>query len=519
MRSIILLVVVLAVATTIAFRDILWLPYLGDDWAILHKMAFRTPAQILRLCFDTSLLQIRPLQYLYTWAILALFGSYSSAFHIPALIGHVFTALMVVLLIRLVVGSVIVGWLVGFLYALSIAIHLAPQMWLVGSSDIFGPMLVFASLVLLIKGRYTLSAIAFLGSLLFKEFALAMLVLMALLVARQERCKGLWIGFKCVAAKLWNHVLFATPFLVYKIMFLPSPLSFPPDHPYKMSFVGPHLIKNGVYYMLWLLQSVCPFMISRPRLMIRTFGSQSALEMALFVAFVLLVVAALVLAIARLRTRKPISVQHERSPYFLLLVWAVTGMTTVYFLPNHVFAYYMAYSLPALLAIIVLLARDIARWASVRKREMLWFAVAAVVLQFVWSSVFVRVSAQAGDIMLRGAYQVVAVHDLLLRHYPDVPSGTTFVLEGDGIMWALRDDKAIQLWYMDRSLRVFDRQFVAIREGRIYAFRPPPEIEFPGTPLSSDKVELNSNSLISLKVVGDPPVAVESPLSNCEGPM
>ncbi|MGC8862353.1 MAG: hypothetical protein ACP5R5_06190 [Armatimonadota bacterium] len=515
-RSSALLGILLAVGTVVVFTQILNLPYVGDDWAILHKMAFRTPVEILQLCMDTSLLQIRPLQYLYTWAILAIFGSYSSAFHIPALIAHICTAFVVVYLLWLIVGSRAIAWIVGLLYALAINVHLAPQMWLVGSSDILGPMLIFASMALFIKDRYALSAASFLGSLLFKEFAIAMLVVLLLYAMQQNwRERGPVAALRCAAGKLWIHVLFAAPFLVYKMVFLPSPMGFPPDHPYKLALTGPHIIRNGAIYLLWLLQTVCPFLVSRPRRMLRSLASGNIFEMAMVAAFVLLVVSAAATLIVRSRMAgQPTRAHdrpHDRPPYLLLGTWAAAGLAPVYFLPNHVFAYYMAYSLPALLAIIVLVAREVFRRAGVSQQPMIRLATAAITLQFIWSSAYVAVSFREGDFMLRGARQVAAVHELLMRHHPDVPGGTTFVLEGDGIMWALRDDKAIQLWYRDRSLRVFDRRYVAIEGGRAYALRPPPGTEFPGTRIKGDRVILNPVSVVYLRVP-EGSKAVELPL-------
>ena len=508
-----LLPVVLVVVTVAVFGQVVSLPYVGDDWAILHKMAFRSPAEILRLCFDTSLLQIRPLQYLYTWGIFAAFGSYSSAFHVPALAGHICSAFVVVYLVHLVVGSRAVAWTVGFLYALAINVHLAPQMWLVGSSDVFGPMLVFVSFALLIKGRRALSAVAFLGSLLFKEFALAMLMVMLVHLVLENRCESrLWAVLRRAAGSLWVHAVLAAPFLVYKIIFLPSPMSFPPEHPYKLALTGPHLIRNGAIYLVWLFQTFCPFLISRPRRMLRSLASGNVFEIILIGAFVLLVAAVSAALVFRVRARLDAIRPQDQSPYLFLGTWAVMGMAPVYFLPNHVFAYYMAYSLPALLAIIVLVVRQVARRAGVGRLDMIWPAAAAILLQSIWSFAYVPISLREGDFMLRGARQVAAVHEWLMKHHPNVPSGTAFVLQGEGVMWALRDDKAVQLWYKDRSLRVFDSRYVVVEGHTAYALRPPGRVEFPGTPIQGNRAVLDPASIIFLRVSEDF-TAVEVPLA------
>lgn len=494
---------IVAMVTICVFRDVLRLPYLADDWAILHKMAFRTPQQILTLAFDPSLLQIRPLQYFYTWGILALFGTYSSAFHVPALIAHICCSLVVVYVMRLLLGSTAVAWIVGFLYAMAAGIHLTPQMWMVGSSDILGPLFIFASFALLIRGRFALSAVAFLASLTFKEFALPMLGVMVLYVVQ-----GSWptrrasLAIQQVARKLWVHVLVALPFLAYKMVFLPSPLGFPADHPYKLSLTGGHILRNGVFYSVWFVQTITPFLISRPKRLVQSIASGYLPDVLLVGAFTALAAAVVALLLIRRRNRKHALPPRKHPPYALLGVWAVLGMAPVYFLPNHVFSYYMAYSLPALLAIAVLLAREVAQRMGVRRQEMIGVAIAALALQSVWSSMYVARWLREGDYMLKGAMRVAAVHSHLMRNHRTVPKGTAFVLDGEMIMWALRDDKALQLWYHDRSVRVYDKRFVINRGDRAYALRPPDGTEFPGTPIRGDREALDPASLICLEVRG-----------------
>lgn len=497
-----LLATILVFSIFIVYRGILCLPYVGDDWAILHKMAFRTPREILLLSIDTSLLQIRPLQYLYTWAFLALCGTYSSIFHIPAIIAHTCNALLLVYLMRLITRSTAIAWVIGALYAIAICIHLMPQMWLVGSSDIIGPFFFFASFTCLIRKQHTFSAIAFLMALLFKEFALALLPVMVLYLVVENWHKRGAVGAVSQAVKrLIAHVVIAVPFLVYKLMFLPSPMKFAPDHPYKMSLTGPHVIKNGVIYCLCLLQTVLPFEISTPRKLVRALLSGSVQDIAFLGLFLCGIVALCVAAISIRKRPRRVVEWNCKSLYTLLVVWSIMGMAPVYFLPNHVDAYYMTYSLPALLAIILLGVRSIAWKIGFRRKEMVGIAVGFLALQFVWSSTYVARMSDRGYFMLSGARQTIAVHGYLMKHFSTLPNHTVFIVGGDNsTLWALRNDKAMQLWYKDRSLKVYDARLIKAEGPRLYAYSPPKNIWFPGTKIEGKRVEIDRAAVVCLKI-------------------
>ncbi|MHB9035545.1 MAG: hypothetical protein ACYC64_02680 [Armatimonadota bacterium] len=459
------------------------------------------------LTVDTSLLQIRPLQYLYTWAILALFGSYSNAFHIPALIFHICCSLMVVYLMRLVLKSAAMAWVVGFIYAIAINVHFAPQMWMVGSSDVLGPLLIFASFALLIKGRRGLSAIAFLASLMFKEFALAMfgVIMIYLMCEKWSEAKPLKT-IRWTLGRVWIHCVMALPFLAYKLLFLPSPMKFAPDHPYRLSLTGPHVIRNGLTYTMWLFQTILPFEISHPKRMLRGVATGSAMDIGGVAAVILLIAAAIILGM--LRGGKPVYSARRQARWIpgFLFAWAAMGLAPVYFLPNHVFEYYMAYSLPAMLAIIVLLGRAAARRFGLGRRQMIGLSVAFLVCQFVWSGLYVQRKHEAGYFMLKGAYQTATVHEFLTRTHPNVTKNTAFVMAADNtadanaLMWGLRDDKALQTWYKDRTLRVFDGRYVKVEGKNIFAIKPPKDALFPGSTTDGEKERIDPCGVICIKV-------------------
>lgn len=97
----------------------------------------------------------------------------------------------------------------------------------------------------------------------------------------------------------------------------------------------------------------------------------------------------------------------------------------------------------------------------------------------------------------------MAVHRYLMEHYPKVAPNTSFIIQGDDItMWAIRDDKAVQCWYHDRSLKVYDARFVRMQSDRLLAVKPPKEIMFPGSRVEGETA-IAGGPVVCLRITPD----------------
>lgn len=492
---------VIAATTFVVFRDTFALPYIGDDWHLLHECAFKSTRQLFLHAFDVTIQQFRPLQWIYTWVVYKIWGPYSSGWHWPAMIAHCLTALLLVYIMRRILQSELMAWMVGFLYAIAIHIHIVQQLWMVGSCDVFGALFVFASIVLLMNRRHVLSAVCFLIALLFKEATITMLGVIAGYILYERKLSGKsssWLV--AVARRLYWHGLAAVLFLIPKSMTHYSPLTLPDNAPYKLAFTGLHVIRNGLVYALWTAQTVFSINILHPKKLARFLISGDAVSIAIIVGIAVAFIALLAAVYRRRKAANPIWQWDDGVLYGLLIAWVIFGLAPVYFLKNHLIAYYLTYSLPACLALILLMLRSFAHWMSISRKTIVILAIVFLAGQFLLSVGYTNRVRNEGHFMFKAASQIEAVHSFLMNNYPKIPRNTVLIMEGDNILFPLRNYRAIQLWYRDQSIRVFNSRFIECDKSGLFAVRPPLHTEFPGSELKSDRVRLDPKHIMWIRV-------------------
>jgi hypothetical protein len=260
------------------------------------------------------------------------------------------------------------------------------------------------------------------------------------------------------------------------------------------------VIDNGLVYILWAAQTVIPINILHPEKMLKFLISGNAVSIAIIAGCAVALAGLLIAVFRRRKVAKAKWQWDDGALYGLLAAWLILGIAPVYFLKNHLFAYYLTYSLPACLALVLLVCRSFAHWVSMGHKTITILAIAFLASQFLLSAGYTnRVQAEGGA-MFEGAGKIESVHGFLMSNYPSIPKDTTLVMEGANLLYALRNDRAIQLWYQDRSIRVFDSRFIERDGNSLFAVRPPVNTAFPGSGLDAERVQLDPKHVMWIKV-------------------
>jgi hypothetical protein len=273
-------------------------------------------------------------------------------------------SVLILLIAQLVRRSRIIALAVAVLYATAATIHLDPLLWMVGIFDLMGVFFFFSGLALFMSGKPRLSGLSFLLGLLFKEAVVALpVVLLGWLFWEREKNTRRLAG---IVTNLGPHLAALVVYLPLKLSGL-SPFAFPSGHPYHLTFLGVSVVRNGLDYAAWSLGALVPFLSTRP------------------VAGLLVAVVLAMLAVFTTTRRVPGLPVH----WAFLALWAVAGIAVAVPLSNHWYRYYLTYSFPAVLLIVLLVLRQFHRAIHGSGRSSAAFVVCWLVVQTLSAGAYV----------------------------------------------------------------------------------------------------------------------------------
>jgi hypothetical protein len=227
--------------------------------------------------------------------------------------------------------------------------------WIVGIYDLGGCLFFLLSLLFFFYNRILSSALFYLVACLFKEAAIVLpLILLANTIIQAESR-----AFKSATAaliRLWPYFVIMVTVASVKIFGQPT-LRLPPNNPYYISVENMH--NNYLTYLLWMLQSF------------QFWHKPTEAEGLLFIMVMLSV-----LAIVRHR----FSVEQRKIVAFLI-AWACIALIPPATLPNHVYRYYATYSLPAFIALVLILVRCVVLSVTTK---MKYSDIAVVLMSIIW---------------------------------------------------------------------------------------------------------------------------------------
>jgi hypothetical protein len=168
---------VLATLCFVAYMPAFNNGFISDDYVILERL--RALKENFWYLFSIPPDNFRSTTYVFFGLLEAAFGYHSAFFYAFTILVHFGNSVLLGKLIHLVTGRTRTAILAATLFA----VFQNPQeavMWLAGMSDALLGFSVLCALILQLKGRYLLGALAYLAALFSKESALILLPLLVL---------------------------------------------------------------------------------------------------------------------------------------------------------------------------------------------------------------------------------------------------------------------------------------------------------------------------------------------------
>jgi hypothetical protein len=254
---------------------------------------------------------------------------------------------------------------------------------------------------------------------------------------------------------------------------LASPLPTLPDaHPYALRFFGLHVFGNLLWYSKWYFETLFPMFAESPwKESVAATAFLHARPVAVGIAGLLTA------ATAWLAWRQKWAHSQTRpASLILLLAWIPLGILPVMFFPNHCYRYYLTYSLPPLLALLLFLVRN-ATEAVARRNGPAAAAVAlwiAASLPFSIGYFHHRASEGFLQILLdgtNGLFRRGACVNVIRRQLPGLlprlPPGSSLVFK-DVELPAFNSKYGLRAWLNEPTLLAFDAGTVAHDDKGLY---------------------------------------------------
>jgi hypothetical protein len=380
---------------------------------------------------------------------------------------HMTNSVLILAVALLVSRSRSVALATAVLYATAAPIHLDPLLWMVGIYDLMGACCFFSGLLLFILGKPRLSALSYLLGLLLKESVLLLpVVLVGWLLwegaEANRRVKG-------VVRNLNPHLCVLLVYLPLKLSGL-SPLGFASSFPYHIALSETGFLRNLLGYSTLGLGVLVPF---------SSFGRLAAV--------IVVVMLAALAASAKIKGGSPVPAHWP-----FLSLWVVAGIALALPLVNHWYRYYLTYSFPAVVLIVVLTLRQSYGLLCGGKRLAAIFLVCWIAVQTLSAGVYVFRRDKAGisvayeygtNHLIYQGHGVAAVFDYLRRAHPSVPNNTVFIIDGVWIE-AFGDASAFCAFYREGGITAYSSARVELGAGGEISLRPVPPGE--GRPAGGD---------------------------------
>ncbi len=417
--------------------------FIQDDWNILYKLHTFGSFEFLRSAWlPASDSFYRPIGAIYMVLLYNIFGINPVGFHIFALLIHCVNAILITLITLQFIKEVTVACSVGFLYALSIAVHLDPLMWMVGAFDLLGALFLFSSILFFLKKKNSLSLISFILAILTKEATTILPgILYGILITRLEKEK---ITFRNLLAQIPKLKYYALALLLFFLIRYQSlnQISDNGENPYAMSMIGIHVVDNIVNYANWIFEAIIPSIQNRE-------GT-------------LLLVGIAVIIIIFAFMNKSISSKKV----FALFTWSVVGLLPVIFLHNHSYRYYLTYSYPAFIIMTGIAIHALFRLTPITKKLFPLIMVCIVLMNAIFGYKYISdlykpgkdvPTVQGTNNLMRKGPIIVMIKEFLLTEYPQVPDSAVIIFN-----WlptsTFGGETGIRLWYDNHTLSVYEIQ-------------------------------------------------------------
>ncbi len=430
-------------------------PFIQDDWIWIRWFQQHPVLEtITRLLDPTDRLFYRPLSALYKFAMYGIFGLDALPAHLGAVLllaGAIFTLARVVTRLT---ADAFVGRVAGAAYGGMLSIHLETMLWMVGVNDLGAALCVLIAVDAALSGRHRTAGLMVFAALLFKEAAAFAVVLVPLLMFLDpaQRARP-WRG----RLGLLLPVLPAITLLALVRSVAKSPLGLPPSHPYVFDAAWQVPWQLSVTYVQWVLEALLPGIAAAGWFgaLFSWLPSHPGAALAAFLA-----VAGALAVVTRRLLAPPAGGEPFPAAPGVLAAWAVLGLLPVLLLRNHLYRYYLVYSIAPLLGLLVWVLTAGARRSLGTRPARLILPVLVAIFCTAAAIQCRRLDATAltappmggtNDLLRRGRTTGI-VREGLARLHPDPPVGSVFVF--DFQVWSFGRESGPQSWYRRRDLEV-----------------------------------------------------------------
>lgn len=471
-------------------------PHIQDDWRLLSYLHSGPSAgELMRLIFDPSgTLFFRPLSRLYHLASHALFGLHAAGFHTFALLWLWGGSWLLARVVHAVTASGPTACAAGLLYAAATSIHMDSMLWEAGVNELAGAFFVWLSMLLFLNAHYRRAAAAWLAALLFKEAGIFLPAVLLIAHARPGRaCARSGTGARGIVRAFAPFAVALALYAIPKAANL-NAARLPDEHPYRIAFLPAPFAKNAASYAKWTVDALFPY-AAEAEWKNSFFDSLAARPGAVVVVFAGLAALLLVRRRADVRRRNA-----------FLAAWVVLGLAPVLFLPNHVYRYYLTYSLPPLVVLFLFAARGLfARLGPRGSSVALGLLIVTNVVfsaRYFWRRDAEGLGARYSDgtnLLVKRGQTVNIVREGLLSMRPTLPPGSTLIFDGvelESFDW----HHGPRVWYGDPSLVVLPLAHVRVHRKASTVETPDYGVLLRMGPAGRQTVELRRGSTFAFKL-------------------
>ena len=452
---------VLLAVTLLTYWKTFNYPFIQDDWFIVDAIRRTGPPEFLRDSLtNTGATFYRPMGMVCFTIEYALFGLNPLGFHCISFLLHFGSSLLVAYIAYTLTSDRIMSWMCAFIYATAVTVHLDTLMWMVGIFDVGGALFFLLAIALFLRGRLAYSAIAYCAALLMKESTVVLpLILLTISVARlNERTLA---NVRRAAVSLTAHLILM---VIYLALRLPQSAGSPEAVAtgYDLHFFGPHILSNAASYGSWLAESIAPVVANHRPLWIFVLG----VGVIFFAGWK----------------------NYKNRPLLLLLAgWVVIGILPALVLKNHVFRYYLIYSLPAFCLLIsfgvrTLLSSVISGTSASNRTIMVIKALNVVLSTFYVFGLdrqgFDAPTIEGSNNLMRKGKIVSMTEQFLTTEGSSLPQGATLLFDWLPIV-SFGGRIGPSIWCRDSSITVYEVKYVDGVMRPRDPFHPEHEPEFP----------------------------------------
>lgn len=446
----------------ITFYKSIFFAFIHDDWGSLEQMNNASFLEFIKTYTDPQTVLLRILLPAYSWVLYKLFGLNTVMYHIIDLLINSFNAVLVFLLSDKILKNRLSAFAVGFMYA-SATFHSESVSWALHPPDDLCMIFFLMSFLFYIKEKYLSSTLFFFASLLTKEASVFLpIVLFFYNFIYTDAGKNIIEKIKTCLWRAKYH--FTVLFVFLSVRFLLSPnASLPHSHPYKIKFLGIHVIENALNYLKYILTEIIPTSL---------YYARHLLELSFFQE--ILVILGIIAIFLVLFFRKPGNSLDNSIDWKLVLfciLFLIAGLAPVIFLPNHNYEYYLTLPSISFLILIVYFIQKLLDLLNLSPNKQKAWLVCYLVFHFILSSIsynyiYAKQSSQAEQNEMSGK-----LHKYMMRNYPTLSRDSIVIIKGINI-FSINRSSALRVWYQDNSLEVYDFNDLVYEDGKYFIRNP-----------------------------------------------